>query len=81
MREAQHNFASLVRQVQHGEIVEVCNRKIPVARIIPVPNITDSSDVTVDWSGLPVQLRRIWKGKAPQGITTEALLNELRGER
>jgi antitoxin (DNA-binding transcriptional repressor) of toxin-antitoxin stability system len=81
MREAQHNFASLVLQVQRGETMEVHNRKILVARIIPIPNITDSLDVRVDWSGLPAQLWRIWKGKAPEGISTEVLLNEMRGER
>jgi antitoxin (DNA-binding transcriptional repressor) of toxin-antitoxin stability system len=80
VREAQHNFAALVRHVQRGEEVEVVRRKIAVARLIPPPAAADLSR-PVDWSELPARLKRIWRGRFATGASTDAILDDLRGER
>ena len=80
VREAQHNFAALVRLVQRGQEVEVVRRKIAVARIGPPPSAPATARA-VDWSDLPGRLERIWKGGRPKGGPVDALLDELRGER
>jgi prevent-host-death family protein len=80
VREAQHNFAALVRRVQRGEEVEVVRRKIAVARITPPPAAADTSR-PVDWSDLPARLHRLWRGRFAGGTSTDAILDDLRGER
>jgi prevent-host-death family protein len=80
IREAQHNFSALLRLVQRGEEVEVLSRKTPVARIVPAHRgISKPEKVT--WVGHGMRLKKIWNGKGAQGVSTEALLNDLRGER
>ena len=80
IREAQHNFSALLRLVQRGEEVEVLSRKIPVARIIPVRPALKGS-VKVDWTDHGARLKKLWKGKMAPGKGTDAILDELRGER
>jgi len=80
IREAQHNFSALLRLVQRGEEIEVLSRKNPVARIVPVKPISLSSG-KVDWVGHGLRLKKLWKAGKAGGSSTDALLNDLRGER
>lgn len=80
VREAQHNFAAVVRHVQRGEDVEVVRRNVAVARITPPPGATATSR-QVDWSDLPTRLHRVWRGRFAGGPSTTVILDELRGER
>ena len=80
IREAQHNFSALLRLVQRGEEVEVLSRKIPVARIIPA-NVGPARPKKVDWSDHAPRLKKLWKGMMAPGTPSDAILDELRGER
>jgi prevent-host-death family protein len=80
IREAQHNFAALVRRVQHGEEIEVLNRKVAVARLLP-PRSLKLGTTKIDWSDVPKRLSKIWGKKPAAGTSTQALLDDLRGER
>jgi len=80
IREAQHHFSALIRRVQRGEEIEVLHRRVPVARLVPA-DLADSRHRPVDWAGHEVRLANLWKGKAPRGISTHRLLDELRGTR
>lgn len=80
VREAQHNFAALVRRVERGEEVEVLRRNVAVARI-SAPRSAAGQSGPVDWSVLPARLQRVWRGRAPGGASTATILDDLRGER
>jgi prevent-host-death family protein len=80
IREAQHNFSALLRLVQRGEEIEVLSRKTPIARIVPTGPI-NLPPGKVDWSEHGMKLKKLWKGKGQKSGSTDALLNELRGER
>jgi len=80
IRDAQHHFSALIRRVQRGEEIEVLHRRVPVARLVPA-DLADSRHRPVDWAGHELRLAKRWKGKAPKGISTQRLLDELRGER
>ena len=80
IREAQHNFSALLRLVQRGEEVEILSRKTPVARIVP-SKLSTANPGSIDWSDHAMKLKKLWKGKMASGITTDAILDELRGER
>lgn len=80
VREAQHNLASVLRRVEQGEEIEVVRRKKPVARIVPVRS-SETASGTIDWSDLPDRLGKIWKGGAAKGESTDAILDDLRGDR
>lgn len=80
IREAQHNFSALLRLVQRGEEVEILSRKTPVARIVPSKPSTVTPG-SIDWSDHVQRLKKLWKGKMASGTTTDAILDELRGER
>ena len=79
IREAQHHFSALLRLVQRGEEIEVLSRKTPVARIVPSTPLA-RQNASIDWSGHGERLKKLWKGHKT-GISSEKLLDELRGER
>lgn len=79
VREAQHNLASVLRQVEQGEEIEVVRRSRPVARIVPIRPVEQKAE-TVDWSDLDERLYRIWGGRNARGHTTDEILQDLRGD-
>jgi antitoxin (DNA-binding transcriptional repressor) of toxin-antitoxin stability system len=59
VREAQHNLARVLRAVQGGETVEAMRRKVPVARIVPVPPAPEPPG-GIAWSGHADRMVAIW---------------------
>ena len=47
VRHIQHHLAAVLAAVEGGEVIEVCRRGRPVARIVPLPSIPPRS---ADWS-------------------------------
>lgn len=80
VREAQHNLAAILRDVERGEEIEVVRRKKPVARISPIAP-SAATEEPVDWSGHRDHWKRIWGEQPPGGATAEELLDDLRGDR
>lgn len=78
VREVQHNLASILKRVEHGEEIEIRRRRRPVARLVPIP---PSPDGPVDWSGLNERLARMYGGRMVGGKTAGELVAEGRGER
>jgi len=71
--EAQHNLAQVLRVVDSGQGVGITRRKKLVAQIIPVERPVEFPDFTA-------RACQIW-GKKWTGASSEALLDETRGER
>jgi len=63
VREAQANFAELLRVVEAGEEVKVVRKKKAVARIVPI----NGTAKKVDWSGHFTKLDAIFGGKPAPG--------------
>jgi len=80
VREAQHNFAALLRLVQRGEEIHVFKRKVPVARILPMERSLPKHG-KVDWSDMKSRWAELWKGSPPSGLSSDRVLDDLRGER
>lgn len=78
VREAQHNFAKVLLEVEAGGQLEILRRKKPVARLVSLGSLGDAAN-TVDWADHRERMASIWKGKPVKGI--DAALNDLRGER
>jgi len=76
VREAQHNLAKILKSVEGGETVEIVRRRVPVARLSPVP--VPETDA-VDWSDHGERLSAIWGNK--QVAILDDTLDDLRGER
>ena len=76
VRHIQHHLASVLADVEGGEVVEVHRRGRPVARIVPVP----SGPLPSDWSHAEKRLREAYP--TPSGGTTAAqTIADGRGER
>jgi antitoxin (DNA-binding transcriptional repressor) of toxin-antitoxin stability system len=80
VRNAQHNFAELMRHVQRGEEIHVFKRKVPVARILPFESALPKIR-RIDWSDMPARRQELWKDGPPSGAPSNEILNELRGNR
>jgi len=77
VRHVQHHLAAVLADVERGEVIEVCRRGRPVARIVPL-----SSDPprTADWSQAETRLLAAYP--APVGGTTATrIIEDGRGER
>lgn len=77
-REAQHNFAKILHEVEKGASFQVMRRRVPVARLIPISE-AGKEDVKVDWSGHGARMAGIWP-EGPREIV-DAALDDLRGSR
>ncbi len=78
VREAQHNFARILEQVEAGESIEILRRKTPVARLVPIALPNDEGE-PVEWKGHADRMGLIWGG-APIA-TVGAVLDDLRADR
>ncbi len=76
VREAQHNLAKILKEVEDGETVEILRRKAPVARLIPAPSLTATR---TEWAGHGERLIVI-RGTPPIQVIDETL-DDLRGRR
>lgn len=79
IREVQHHLASVLKQVEKGEEVEILRRRKAVARIIPLES--DSLNIEADWSDHKGEVARIFSGKRVKGTPAELLVAEGRGDR
>ena len=75
VREAQHNLAKILREVQSGVSVEILRRKTPVARIVPV-GTGGRADVAVDWSDHAARMAAVWGETPVSGV--DSVLEDLR---
>ena len=75
VREAQHNLAGILREVEGGATVEIRRRKVPVARIVPVGSGEESGE-PVDWSGHAVRMAAVWGGSPVDGV--DSVMDDLR---
>lgn len=78
IRDVQHNLAQVLRDVAVGEEVEILRRKIPVARIVPIP-ASPVPEVGVSWDGHQARMASVWGDKSVANM--ESVLADLRGER
>ncbi|CAN5747632.1 hypothetical protein BH20VER1_BH20VER1_19370 [soil metagenome] len=78
IREAQHNLAGILHEVEAGEVVEILRRKVPVARIVPISGSPHASDA-VDWEDHEDQMAAVW-GSASI-LHVQETLDDLRGGR
>jgi antitoxin (DNA-binding transcriptional repressor) of toxin-antitoxin stability system len=74
IREAQHNLAGILREVEGGTTVEIRRRKVPVARIVPVGS--GGSGEPVDWSGHAGRMAAVWGERPVEGV--DAVMDDLR---
>jgi len=78
IREAQHNLAGILREVEAGGVVEILRRKSPVARIVPVGHPVGEGQ-PVDWEGHEDLMASVWRGASINGV--DEVLDDLRGGR
>ena len=72
--QAQHNLASVLREVEAGYEVGITRRKKLVARLLP-----PEQPEKVQFPDFGERARSIWGG-ATQGTSSDDLLNETRGD-
>ena len=73
--QSQHNLAQVLREVEPGYEVGITRRKKLVARLLP-PEENDR----VEFPDSAARARRVW-GETWQGSSSDALVDEGRGER
>lgn len=78
VREAQHNFAKVLQEVEAGGQVEILRRKKPVARLVSVGK-SGEAGLHVDWEEHREQMTSLWEGRPIIGV--DIVLDDLRGER
>jgi len=78
VRQAQHNLAGILHEVEAGEVVEILRRKLPVARIVPITHPA-GEDGSVEWAGHGDRMASIWRGACIAMV--DSVMNDLRGGR
>lgn len=78
IREAQHNLAAFLRQVEAGEEIVIRRRNRPVARLVAVE---PEAPAKVDWSHLTEWRRCLWGGRNVPGKPMHEIVSEARGDR
>jgi antitoxin (DNA-binding transcriptional repressor) of toxin-antitoxin stability system len=78
VREAQHNLAEILHQVEGGETVQILRRKNPVALLVPT-RAAWGRQVPVDWDGHEKRMASVWGGVPIGGV--DAVLDDLRDGR
>lgn len=71
--ETQHHLSRVLRVVESGQSVGITRRKQIVAKIIPIKTEVELPDFAA-------RARTVW-GKSWQGVASEVLLDEARGDR
>ena len=77
VRHIQHHLAAVLADVEGGEVIEVCRRGRPVARIVPLPTIPPR---TADWSQAGTRLLAAYPAHAG-GVTAAQTIVDGRGDR
>jgi len=80
IREVQHNLASFVRKVEHGEEIEIRRRNRVVARLVPAGDVAESAR-DLDWGELRKWRKKVWGGRRRRGKTVSETVYDSRGER
>ena len=80
IREVQHNLAAYVRNVEHGQQVEIRRRNRVVARLVPAGETTQPAR-EVNWGDHREWLRRLWGGRPAPGKPISEIVYESRGDR
>ncbi|NJL18859.1 MAG: type II toxin-antitoxin system prevent-host-death family antitoxin [Bdellovibrionaceae bacterium] len=78
IREAQHNLAKVLHEVESGESVQILRRKQPVARLVPVGMIA-GPQTPVDWGEHETRMASVWRGVVVDRV--DEILDDLRGGR
>ena len=77
IRHIQHHFAAVLADVEGGEVIEVCRRGRPVARIVPLPSMASHS---ADWSRAGKRLLAAYPNPVG-GVTASRTIVDGRGDR
>lgn len=77
VRHVQHHLAAVLADVEGGEVIEVCRRGRPVARIVPLPSVVPQ---TADWSRAGERLLAAYPTPAG-GVTAAKTIVDGRGDR
>lgn len=59
IREVQHNLATFIRRVEHGEVIEIRRRNKVVARLVPAGDSTGSPAVP-NWEEIRKWRKKLW---------------------
>ena len=77
VRHIRRRLAAVLAAVEGGEVVEVCRRGRPVARIVPLPSAAAPRS---DWSHAEKRLQAVYPTPAG-GATAAQTIADGRGER
>ena len=77
VRQIQHRLAAVLAEVEGGEVIEVCRRGRPVARIVPLPSVVAQS---ADWSQAEERLLAVYPTPVG-GVTAAQTIVDGRGDR
>jgi prevent-host-death family protein len=83
IRELKQNASKVIKEVKEGEAVTVTEHGVPVAKIIPIAKDRYQElidDGTLEPPTTRFDIRQIKPVKLPDGITSEQLIRESRGE-
>lgn len=83
IRELKQNASKVIQEVKEGEVVTVTEHGVPVAKIIPIAKDRYQElidDGTLEPPTIRFDIRQIKPVKLPDGITSEQLIRESRGE-
>jgi len=77
VRHIQHHLADILADVEGGEVIEVCRRGQPVARIVPLSSVPPPS---ADWSRAEERLLAAYPTPVG-GVTATRAVADGRGDR
>lgn len=77
VRHVQHHLAAVLADVERGEVIEVCRRGRPVARIVPLSSDPPRS---ADWSQAETRLLAAYPTPVG-GVTATQTIEDGRGDR
>ena len=80
IRAVQHNLASYVRKVEHGEEIRIRRRNKVVARLVPAGDAAEQVKEP-NWGEVREWRRRMWGGKSVPGKPVSEIVYESRGDR
>jgi prevent-host-death family protein len=76
VREAQHNFAEILRAVENGETIEIVRRKTRVAHLTPISRPLEG---VAGWGNHAERMAEIWGETMVRNV--DETLDDLRGGR
>ena len=77
VRHIQHHLAAVLADVEGGEVIEVCRRGRPVARIVPLSSVPPPS---ADWSQAEERLLAAYPTPVA-GVSATRIVGDGRGDR